>query len=295
MVIRSPEISRTGEGIYPFQMGYLPDQFQRKAETELKDSLENRERGLRLMREMATKDKHFDGLAFDDDFLLQYLRCRKFNVKRAFSQLKALVNLRRKQPNAFSNFKFENLAITTRNKIVTFLPWRCPDGCVILLIQLDNWEPEEFPTEEIKRMVVIFLLQALRDPMTQVNGFKVIFDVKSNPIKHIRYCTPSNIHLLYYGPMECSPGRFKSIHILNESLTFKAAYLIVRPFLSTKIKQRIHFHSKPEELLDFFPRSIMPVQYGGDLVDYDMTDWLKEVLQPEKLATLAGGNIQVQK
>lgn len=59
--------------------------------------------------------------------------------------------------------------------------------------------PEEFPPEEVKRMVVISILQSLRDPMTQVNGFKVIFDVQSNPIRHLKHATPSNLYLMYYG------------------------------------------------------------------------------------------------
>lgn len=238
---------------------------------------------------MIESDKNFHGLTFDEDFLLQYLRFRKFDAARAFSQLKAFVNLRKRNKNAFTKFNFEKIAISTRNKIVTFLPYRCHDGCAILLVQLDNWIPEEFPVEEVKRMVVIFILQSLRDPMTQVNGFKVIFDVKSNPIKHIRYATPSNLHLMYYGTQECSPGRFKSFHVVNNSLTFKAAWFIIRNFLSAKIKSRIHFHDDKESLLDFFPAACLPAEYGGELTDYDMTKWLSDVMRPEKIETIGGG------
>ncbi|XP_054716325.1 alpha-tocopherol transfer protein-like [Uloborus diversus] len=288
MFIRSPDTAQIGKEILPFVVGYLPDYFQKKAEVELKDSPERRVQGLRLLKEMMRNDKNFVGLEFDDEFLLQYLLCRKFNVARAFSQIKAFVALRRKQKNAFTDFRFEKTVRTINDQIVTVLPWRCQDGCAIILVQLDNWNPETFPVEEVKRMVVILILQSLRDPMTQVNGFKVIFDVKSNPIRHLRYCTPQNIYLIYHGPEECSPGRFKEIHIVNQSLTFKAAWLLAKHFLSEKIKKRTHFHSTPETLFKFFPRAILPTQYGGLLTDYDMTDWLKDVMSPQKLATLGG-------
>lgn len=282
------EDARIGQEILPFEMGYLPELYQKKAEVQLKDCPENRERGLRLMREMAKKDKHFEGLIFDDDFLLQYLRSRKYNINRAFSQLRVAVMLRRKQPSFFMHFNFEKSAISTRKKIVTPLPWRCQDGCAILLVNLNTWDPEEFPIEELKRMIILLLLQSLRDPMNQVNGFKVIFDVKSNPVKHLRFMTPSNIHMLYHGAVECSPGRFKAIHILNESLTFKVAYFLVKPFLSAKIKKRFFFHTKMDDLLNHFPRSVLPTEYGGSLEDYDMTDWLAKVMSKEKLARLGG-------
>lgn len=286
MFIEVGRPSRLQEDILPFEVGYLPDIYQKKAEIELRETPENKEKCLRLIREMAIKEK---SLVFDDDFLLQYLRCRKYNVSRAFSQLKAFVNLKKKNAEAFTNIKFESIEVSTRNKIVTFLPYRCRDGCAIFLVQLDNWNPEEFPLEDVKRMVVVMLLQALRDPMTQVNGFKVIFDVKSNPIRHIRYCTPSNLYLLYHGTQECVPGRFKGIHIVNQSLTFKAAWVLLKHFLSDKFKKRIHFHSGSETLTQFFPKSILPADYGGDLEDYDMTDWLRRVTEPEKLATMGGG------
>ncbi|GBO37831.1 hypothetical protein AVEN_228012-1, partial [Araneus ventricosus] len=61
-----------------------------------------------------------------------------------------------------------------------------------------NWDPDTFPVEEIKRAIVTYLLSSLRDPMTQVNGFKVILDVKCNPIKYLRHATPSNLHLIYH-------------------------------------------------------------------------------------------------
>lgn len=81
-------------------------------------------------------DKSFNGLIFDDDFLLQYLRCRKFNAKRSFTQLKAFVSLRKSYKKIFKDFHFDNIAITTQKKIVTFLPYRCQDGCAILLVKL---------------------------------------------------------------------------------------------------------------------------------------------------------------
>ncbi|XP_035226930.1 alpha-tocopherol transfer protein-like [Stegodyphus dumicola] len=289
MFIRDPSTARIGVEILPLEVGYLPEFFQRKAEVELHDTPERRVQGLRQIKEMAKNDKILANLNFDDDFLLQYLRCRKFNVARAFSQLKSFVSLRKRNPALFTNYRFEQTVKSMRNKIVTLLPYRCQDGCAIFLIQLDNWDPEDFPPEEVKRMVVVLLLQSLRDPMTQVNGFKAIFDVKSNPIKHIRHCTPQNMYLLYHGTQECSPGRFKQIHIVNQSPTFKAAWLLIKPFLSAKLKKRMYFHSTSETLFNFFPRAVLPVHYGGELEDYDMTNWLKSVMQPEKLATIGGG------
>lgn len=289
MFKRDHKTAQMGKEILPFRMGYLPEFFQKKSEVELHDTTENRKHGIKVLRTMIENDGFFSTMSFDDDFLLQFLRCRKFNINRAFVHLKAAAKFREKNKKLFRELYFEKIAITTRKKIVTFLPYRCQDGCAILYVQLDNWDPEEFPIEQVKRMVIILLLQALRDPMTQVNGFKVIFDVKSNPIRHIKHCTPHNLYLLYYGTQECAPGRFKEIHIMNKSTTARVAWAVIQLFMSPKVKSRVTFHDDPKELLEYFSPCCLPTQYGGDLKDFDLTDWLKDVMSPEKLDTLGGG------
>ncbi|GIX96408.1 alpha-tocopherol transfer protein-like [Caerostris extrusa] len=123
-------------------------------------------------------------------------------------------------------------------------------GCRIIK---DNWIPEEFPVVEVKRMAPILLLQALRDPMTQVNGFKVIIDAKSNPLRHIRHCSFQNIYLMYHGSQYCLPGKFHSYHLVNQSATSRFCIALVKPFFSEELKKKIHIHSSPEELFGLLP------------------------------------------
>ncbi|GIY29806.1 hypothetical protein CDAR_317321 [Caerostris darwini] len=124
--------------------------------------------------------------------------------------------------------------------------------------------------------------------MTQINGFKIIFDFKSNPLRHLKHCTPENIYLIYHASQECIAGRYKEIHLVNQSVTFKAAWFIFKHFLTDKLKKRFIFHNTPETLLNYFPKVVLPKQYGGNLENYDMSSWLKKVMAPEKLALLGG-------
>ncbi|XP_055944749.1 retinaldehyde-binding protein 1-like isoform X1 [Argiope bruennichi] len=288
MFIRDPATARIGEEILPFECGNVPEYFRKKAEAELHDSPDKRAQGLRQLKELIKKDKHTKHLEFEDDFLLQYLISKKYNIAKAFSFLKALVHLKKKHPEIFSGFSYEEISCSMSENVLTVLPWRCQDGCAILAAHLDNWDPEKLRIDDLKRSIAIYLLQSLQEPMTQINGFKVIIDAKSNPMKHLRYITPSNLYLLYHGTQECVPARYKDIHLVNESLTLKAAWFLVKPFLSDKIKKRVHFHSSNEDLLKFFPKSILPTEFGGELQNYDMYDWLRKATEPAKLEVLGG-------
>lgn len=288
MFIESASPMPSDTELLPLELGYLPERFAHKATNELNETSENIRISLRLMKELVKKDKATANMNFEDQFLLLFLRAKKYNVHKAINHLKTLLTFKRKHPLIFEDIKYEVLVEAIDQKIVNFLPYRCSDGCAILLVQLDNWNPISFPIESIKRMIAVYFFYALREHVTQINGFKVIFDVKSNPIRHLRYATPSNLYMLYHGTQECIPGRFKAVHIVNNSLTFKAAFLIIKQFFSEKLKRRIVFHPNNESLLDYFSPYILPAQYGGYLVDYNRKEWLRTATLPENLIDFAG-------
>ncbi|GFS66994.1 clavesin-2 [Nephila pilipes] len=174
-----------------------------------------------------------------DEFLIKFLRARKFNIPKALSLVKKHMGFKKKNQDIFTGMDFEVLSKLIKKKVFGFLPYRCKDGCAVLVVQLDNWNPSQFTIKDICKAVVIFLYHSICDPLTQINGYKIIFDVKSRGIKHIRFCTPGNLYLLYTGTQECFPGRFKEIHILNMSTTFQLAWAVISPFLSEKLKKRV--------------------------------------------------------
>ncbi|GBO42800.1 hypothetical protein AVEN_219392-1, partial [Araneus ventricosus] len=101
-----------------------------------------------------------------------------------------------------------------------------------------KWNPRELPFEHIQSLFTILFIQLLRDPMTQINGFKIIHDFKGTSVQHLKFCTPRNLHLLYHGAINCVPGRYKEIHFVNDSFVLKTLWTILKPFLSEKIRNR---------------------------------------------------------
>ncbi|GBN89221.1 hypothetical protein AVEN_103312-1 [Araneus ventricosus] len=90
------------------------------------------------------------------------------------------------------------------------------------------------------------------------------------------------------GWKNCIPGRWKEIHVINESILMKAAWNILKHFLTQKIKDRVIIHSEPSDLFDYFPRSIIPTQYGGTLLDHDMEDWIRRANREQEKNSIQG-------
>ncbi|GBN28008.1 hypothetical protein AVEN_13674-1, partial [Araneus ventricosus] len=52
MFDRNPATARIGEEILPFELGYLPEYFQKKAAAELNETPERKEQSLRHIKEL---------------------------------------------------------------------------------------------------------------------------------------------------------------------------------------------------------------------------------------------------
>ncbi|CAL1293364.1 unnamed protein product [Larinioides sclopetarius] len=137
-------------------------------------------------------------------------------------------------------------------------------------------------------MAIFTFLQTLRCPMTQINGFKSIIDFKNTSIKYFRYINPSTLYLLYHVAFKCVPGRYKECHCINGSVVMKFAWTVMKPFLSAKMRQRVVFHSEPESLLNYFPTSILPQQYGGKLNDYHNEDMMRKLNKEHRNFPIGG-------
>lgn len=280
MFKRDPKTAVIGKEILPFEMGYLPEFFQKKAEIELNYTPENRKNCLQGLRELMKDDKTFANVHYDDDFLTLFIMSRKHNLERAFKQMKSYTNFRRKHIAAFTDTNFDSIM----NKIIRVIPWRCQDGCVVVTAKLDDWDPATFSLERLKKFYAVFFSQTLLDPMNQVNGFKGIIDMNANPLKHLRVLTPQAIHMMYHGLTESVPGRFKELHCVNTNVAGRAVWFIAKHFLSEQLKSRIFFHAAPEDLLNHFPPCVVPEEYGGEMKNCTATEeWLQRALKVENL------------
>ncbi|CAL1268612.1 unnamed protein product [Larinioides sclopetarius] len=239
MLEKNPKDMSTEKEVLPFSMGYLPESFQQKSFNKMNDTPQNRIEGLQMIRELMEAEEIFRDLEFDDEYLVMFLRSQSYNVKTAFERLKNFLNMKNSHMFMFTHQKYENLKICFTKNIIKYLPYRCPDGCAVIVINIDNWKPEEFPVIEIKRIAPILSVHALRDPMTQVNGLKAIIDTKSNPLRHLRHCTYQNLYLMYHGTQNCLPATIHEYHLVNPSVLSRFCLSVLRPFISEELKKKV--------------------------------------------------------
>ncbi|CAL1278036.1 unnamed protein product [Larinioides sclopetarius] len=282
----SKALTTQGKEFLPREIGYLTESAIKKCEEELTETPERKAKELQELRYLLQKNPKSEGIDFYEDFLMGFLRRNKYRVENAHQQILKLIHLHETE-NIFGGISDEYLDLPS-SKFIVLLPMRCQDDCALFICRWGKWDPSELPFEQLKRMLLVLMFQALRDPMTQINGFKIIHDLEGMSFKQLKYCTPSNMYLYYNSTVNCLPARYKEFHFISESYLFKIIWRILNPMMSEKIRNRVYLHNNKEELFHYFPRCIMPKVYGGDIQETSMEDWIKEANKEQKEFTLRG-------
>lgn len=263
--------------LLPYDFNSLTDEMKLRLQEELHENNEIRESSLKALRCLLNDEENLY-YPDEDNFLVKFLRARKYDVKKAASTMRSFFQVHKKYPDIFQNFDYASVAKTVDENILGFLPYRDEEGSVILVMRVGKWNPYVVSMADAMRSLTAALYLAIQSPATQVAGFKVIVDFKGFSLRHVPHVSPAHLLLLAEALQNCFPGRFRAVHIVNEGPLFSYIWAILKNLLSRKLKERFLFHGKNEKKLhQYFPPTALPEEYGGSLGPFDVTEWAKKV------------------
>ncbi|GIY30300.1 CRAL-TRIO domain-containing protein [Caerostris darwini] len=261
--------------LLPLELNYMPEFVLRKKEEELNGIHVDKQKCLRELKDLLDGHKLSRGIDFEDDFLQVYLMHSKYRADRAFSFIRNYLNLRKNHGYFFQKVDFD-FTIIPDCQFATVLPYRCQDGSVTVLCELGKLDPDQTGLEPLKKILFMIYQQELRNPVTQVAGFNIIHDFAGTGFRHLKHCTPSLVYLLNHITVDIFPVRYSGFHLVNGNYLMNLLISLIKPLMPEQFRKIIFVHSSPEDLLNHFPRSVLPVKYGGKQTDYYAADWLKK-------------------
>ncbi|XP_022659741.1 alpha-tocopherol transfer protein-like isoform X3 [Varroa destructor] len=217
-----------------------PVPWEEKAAIELRETPERRRAALEKFQRKLEEITEFKPY-MEQQFLLGFLRTRKFDVDSAVKAYKKFFKMRTYNPAKYfpmgqgtlelhRHYSFGSLtALSRRNPI---------DNTMVLILRVGEWTPESgFDLSDLFTPVAVVLLAYGMDDATQA-----LVEVVQGAF----------------------PVRFKGFHILENSIVFNYLYLMTKPFLSRKIKKRILVHGNDvRRLHEHICPSILPEEYDG--------------------------------
>ncbi|KAL1476063.1 hypothetical protein MTO96_036793 [Rhipicephalus appendiculatus] len=220
---------RSTEDVYDTSEGALPFRLQRIAEDDLGETPARRKESLEKLAKLISEEEDLNART-DAEFLLRFLRVRKYNVEAAMQTIR--------------NYYFNR------------------STCM--------WNANEVTHAILQRACLMCLELMTSDPSAQTLGLVLLLDCHDFRIENALSLKPGLIKKGLEYVQDCMPSRLKAFHVVRQTQAFDILYGLMKPFLKNKLTRRFKFHGENFESLhkDISPEEL-PSQYGGQAPPLD--------------------------
>ncbi|KAL4715172.1 hypothetical protein ACJJTC_012219 [Scirpophaga incertulas] len=236
------------------------------AKEQLNENPKQIQSDLIQIKEWIYKQPHLKART-DDQWLVALLRAGKFSLEKLKRKLELYYTLRATAPEITLRLK------PTEQEFVDFLKL---GTCIILpkaetgisprviLIRPGAYDPSVHSVADVI-CILYYLVQILvvEDDIASIIGTKIVIDYEGVTMAHVMQANPSLLKKMVAVTQDSMPLRLRGSHHINLPTGIEVIFSLVSGFLNEKAKQRLIIHKSVEELADFIPKDIIPVEYGG--------------------------------
>ena len=213
----------------------------------------------------------------DDEFILRFLRAKKFVIPKALTTLTNYHKKKEVWPEVVE--KVENptvLSSALSNNLITKIDGNAKNGSYIVVGFPGS---NDVPLPDFFSCVILSLEKMLEDEEFQIHGLTVIEDLTYFGTNMMKYLGPSVSKKFLSLVQEALPVRIKSLNMVNEPTIFNVIYAIIRPFLKEKMRKRLQvIGTKYETLHLIVSPEILPERYLGSGKSLNFDKWKESLL-----------------
>ncbi|XP_076053503.1 alpha-tocopherol transfer protein-like [Oratosquilla oratoria] len=259
----------------------LPQGVRAVAARDLGEDDVTRQRMLSALRKWIRGHPTIVRCRLDANFLLRFLRMKKFRVSETQTLLEKYLRMREQHPLWFRALDPRDPGISDLIDRGYFfaLPDRDDDGRRVFFSIPNVVDPTRHTAADMMRTTQLGLEAMLEDEENQIRGLSYIFDERDVGFNVIGLWTPSTVAKALQCCEKTMPIRHKEIHFVNLPTALLAIFEFAKTLLSDKIKNRFQVHSDEAKLRKKVPTRILPKEYGGTIPLQDMIKMYRRELE----------------
>jgi len=256
------------------QMGYdLPPELQAAARELLNETPETKAAALVAIRSKLAEMQYVPYRS-DDDFFLRFLRQKKFRVDDAAESCRGYCNFLLENRAYFEGASWEETAAMYPQMGTMIMPDKDVNGRYTNLIlahkmridEADAANPEEHGRRLLRASMYLWELW-LDDPHLQVHGVNVVQNFEGFSLAAMmamQKVRTQEVQRVQMGFLKASPVRLAAICVLEQPWYVTVMMSVVKPFLSSKLKKRIHMWGGDwNKLFALHPPEQLPAEFHG--------------------------------
>nr|XP_054926474.1 clavesin-2-like [Dermacentor andersoni] len=299
------------DDVYDTSEGALPFHLQRIAEDDLGETPTRRKVSLEKLAKLISEEPELNART-DAEFLIRFLRVRKYNVEAAMQTIRNYYYNRSACDSIYREFLPSAVPPSAR-KLAMVLPAPPPPppppleatyclchpaagtGSMFLAVaarslpsssvnsvpssyEAGAFNPKELTQVVFQRACLMCLELMTSHPSAQTVGMVLIMDCKDFAVESALSLKPGLIQRGLEYVQDCMPSRLKAFHVVRQAHAFDILYTLMKPFLKSKLTRRVSFEYV------FYNLSSSKFKFHGENFES-----LHEEIAPEELPAQFGG------
>jgi len=285
-----------GQGNVDEYVCNLPANVMKIALDELREDQNIRDQSLAQFREWIQKHPNIKKCRTDSNFLLRFLRTKKFSVPQACEMLERYLIIRQLYPHWFRKLDCEDKELSEIIDAGYLVPMleRDAEGRLIVFSCIGNFDPKKYTAAHMARVHSLITESLMDDEVNQVHGYTYVNDEAGFTMAHVSLWSLTDIRNMLRCIQSSTPMRHKSNHFLNISSSAVKILEFAISLLSEKLKSRLFIHKSIEDLHKVIDKKILPKEYGGEVPLSEMVAKLKVLLKEKREQVMALDDMYIE-
>ena len=211
-----------------------------EARRELNEQIDTRSLDVEALRQRIKLRPDILFTRDDDEFLIRFLRARKYDKDKAFQLLVNYNQFRRKHLSFFKSLKASCLRPVFEDGLPLVSPLRDHLGRSLIFLFAGNWNNTIYTFEDILRALLLTVEYLIESERTQLFGVVLVIDFTGWKIGDVQRLNKQHLIDAVKVFQDCFPARFKGIHFVNQPWYVRVMMTLIKPMLKQKALNRVN-------------------------------------------------------